>query len=305
MLHPIGFSIPSEKIVSNMPPKNKILAFLIPKKRLENRDTYIYETEEDYYQDYRDSVFALTKKKAGWDCLRHYEILAQGCIPLFENLENCPENTLTFLPKEKILEAKKYCDMLKSSKEEFGTPTILQKKYHEIAEELLAYTRNYLTTEKMADHILNISYHKNVKKILFLSGGKRFGMVPNYMRDLLLHGFKKKFGAECHDFPQVPHIYTDFENEKKLYGKGFTYTKNVLAEHRDPTKDSRVQKDIESHEYDIIIYGSVHDGTPLWDLVKNNYDPNDIILICGDDIHSPCAFQTFVKQGHHVFVREL
>ena len=46
-------------------------------------DTYIYEKERDYYDMYFNSLFALTYKKAGWDCLRHYEILANGCILYF------------------------------------------------------------------------------------------------------------------------------------------------------------------------------------------------------------------------------
>jgi len=42
-----------------------------------------YKNEKDYYQSYQNSIFALSYKKAGWDSLRHYEILMNGCIPLF------------------------------------------------------------------------------------------------------------------------------------------------------------------------------------------------------------------------------
>jgi hypothetical protein len=45
-------------------------------------------------------------KKAGWDCMRHYEILGNNCIPYFVGLEDCPKNTLANLPKELLLEAK-------------------------------------------------------------------------------------------------------------------------------------------------------------------------------------------------------
>ena len=47
---------------------------------------------------YQNSLFSLTYRKTGWDCLRHYEILASGSIPLFLDLEKCPEDTTT-LPK--------------------------------------------------------------------------------------------------------------------------------------------------------------------------------------------------------------
>jgi hypothetical protein len=31
------------------------------------------------------------QKKGGWDCLRHYEIIGNGCMPYFENIEKCPK----------------------------------------------------------------------------------------------------------------------------------------------------------------------------------------------------------------------
>lgn len=43
------------------------------------KNTYIFENEEEYYNDYKKSLFAITRKKGGWDCMRHYEILACGC----------------------------------------------------------------------------------------------------------------------------------------------------------------------------------------------------------------------------------
>ena len=79
---PISFSIPECKILKKIPEKKKLLAHIIPGRL----NTYIFSDESDYYLDYQDSVFGITCKKAGWDCLRHYEILANGCIPLFLDL---------------------------------------------------------------------------------------------------------------------------------------------------------------------------------------------------------------------------
>jgi hypothetical protein len=99
---PIHFAIPAEKIGTIRPlAKNRILAHIDPR----DRSTYIYATEHDYYQDYASSLFAYTMKKAGWDCMRHYEILANGCLPLFLGLDQCPATTLVNLPKEELLEA--------------------------------------------------------------------------------------------------------------------------------------------------------------------------------------------------------
>ena len=55
------------------------------------------------FKPYSNSIFAITNKKLGWDCLRHYEILMNGCIPLFLNIEDCPKLTLTTLPKDRLL----------------------------------------------------------------------------------------------------------------------------------------------------------------------------------------------------------
>jgi hypothetical protein len=35
-----------------------------------------------------------------------------------------------------------------------------------------------------------------------------------------------------------------------------------------------------------------------------NYNPEDIILLCGEDIHD-CNYKEFLDKGHWVFVREL
>ena len=60
MLHPITFSIPKEKLCTtqNSNTKTKILSSLIPG----DTSTYIYNTEEDYYNEYKTSYFAITQK---------------------------------------------------------------------------------------------------------------------------------------------------------------------------------------------------------------------------------------------------
>jgi hypothetical protein len=103
MIFPITFSIPNDKIVVEIPLKTKFLSNLVPG----DQTTYIYKTEKDYYNEYKKSLFATTYKKAGWDCMRHYEILACGCIPYFPNIENCPSKTMYHLPKKLIIEGNK------------------------------------------------------------------------------------------------------------------------------------------------------------------------------------------------------
>ena len=58
---------------------------------------------------YQNSIFALTYRKTGWDCFRHYEILMNGCIPFFLEIDKCPNKTLEKLPKDLLKKTlKKY-----------------------------------------------------------------------------------------------------------------------------------------------------------------------------------------------------
>ncbi len=297
MLHPITFSIPKEKICEEHIVKTKILSNLIPG----DMSTYIYNTEEDYYNEYKKSYFAMTMKKGGWDCMRHYEILANGCVPYFIGIENCPPNTMSLLPKELFIQGNKlYEEKFKGVNINDLTEEAINE-YNVLHGKLLEHTKNYLTTEKMAEYILKSANQENVSKILYLSGDTS----PDYLRCVTLHGFKQLFGDKCHDFPKIPHIYkSNSIDYKRLYGKGITYTNLIDQNLHNDNLDNSIVQDIINKYYDIIIYGSYHRGIPYYDLVSQIYNPNQIILLCGEDLHN-CNHNCIVNMGHTVFVREL
>jgi hypothetical protein len=297
MLFPITFSIPKEKICIINIQKTKILSNLIPGKT----STYIYNTEKEYYNEYQESYFAITTKKAGWDCLRHYEILANRCVPLFINIDECPINTLFLFPKKLLFEAiNLYNNTFANKKineltiEDINEYAILQNKF-------LEYTKNYLTTDKIAKYILQKTNHENINKILYLSQD----VGPDYLRCLTLHGFKSIFGSDCHDYPKIPHIYKSQNiNYANLYGKGMTYT-NLLEQYvHDSSLDTNVVNNIKNKYYDIVIYGSYHRGMPYYDLICSIYKPNEIILLCGEDLHN-CNYDYFLNKQHFIFIREM
>ena len=177
-IKPINFSIPKNKIIKeiNRKPKN-LLSPLIP-GRLE---TYIYKNEKSYNQMYQNSVFALTYRKGGWDCFRHYEILMNGCIPFHLEINKCPNKTLEKLPKDLLKEILKKYEWILSKYNPFF---IYKKKFlnikkimlflissiksneslenfihsneevFEIKNQLLNYTKNNLTTELIAKGII-------------------------------------------------------------------------------------------------------------------------------------------------------
>ena len=136
-LIPIHFAIPECKITSYKLNKTQDYGSIIP-----GYSGYKFDIEQDYYDDYNKSYFGVTMKKAGWDCMRHYEILANNCIPYFIDLDECPKNILTNLPKELLLEAKE----LVNSFDEL--------KYFNILDETFNYTKSNLTTKELAKYVL-------------------------------------------------------------------------------------------------------------------------------------------------------
>jgi hypothetical protein len=138
-LLPITFGIPTSKLA--IPNKNKIqeYATCIPGQP----ETYIFKEEQPYYEDYQKSYYGVTTKKAGWDCMRHYEILGNYCMPYFVGLENCPKNTLANLPKELLLEGRELANNFDS------------QKYFIILDEIFNYTKENLTTKNIANYILS------------------------------------------------------------------------------------------------------------------------------------------------------
>ena len=291
MLHPITFSFPEEKIISEIPIKTKLISNLIPG----NLSTYIYTNENDYYNEYRKSFFALTTKKAGWDCMRHYEIIANGCIPYFPNIEDCPQNTMALLPMGLIKEGNLLYDTYKNTTLTNLNSTDIEK-CKELIVKLVKYLRKHLTTTMMGQYILDTT-KKDVKSILFLSGET----TPDYLRCVLLHGFKSILGSRCHDYPKIPHIYKlSTIDYLALYGKGITYTNLLNPNMRDDSLDKTMEEDISNKKYDLIIYGSYHRGMPYYEKISSIYPASDIILVCGEDIHI-CDYMRWINYAFGLY----
>ena len=303
MLYPINFSFPKEKVVTNIPIKTKLLAHIIPG----DLSTYIYKNESDYYKDYQNSFFAITKKKAGWDCMRHYEIVANGCIPVFLNIEDCPKYTMVLWPKNLLTEG----NLLYNKYKDISFNKLTEKQTEEcysLIQKLLEHMREKLITYKMANYILDKTDYEKVEKILFLSGTNENALRPDYLRCMTLHGFKTLFKSKCHDYPKIPHIYKSFINTKYIdtYGNGMTYSNLLDDSLHDDNLNHKIEEDIKNKFYDIIIYGSYHRGMPFYELVNQSYKPDEIIILCGEDIHDCFSIcHEFLQKGHTMFIREL
>tara|TARA_A100001515_G_scaffold22531_1_gene17249 strand:+ start:5205 stop:6230 length:1026 start_codon:yes stop_codon:yes gene_type:complete len=175
---PIAFSIPESVVVDEVPEKTKDFATIVPSfMRHPHWATYVFDEEEKYFADYENSFYGFTCKKGGWDCLRHYEILARGCVPFFTDLEQCPDLTLFNFPKSLTISGKqiqglepclvdgsKYdpnhsfigtcMNSLCTYNHKINHSVFNKDMYYEIANELLDYTRSKLTTKYIAKYII-------------------------------------------------------------------------------------------------------------------------------------------------------
>jgi hypothetical protein len=94
-VRPISFSIPEEHLAPAEHPKTALLARHVVDPEVASvvdggKTGYVFEHEQDYFADLRSARFGVTTKKAGWDCLRHYELAASGCVPCFRDLADKP-----------------------------------------------------------------------------------------------------------------------------------------------------------------------------------------------------------------------
>lgn len=248
-LYPISFSIPEELILSYVPEKTQLFA------------AKNFDTEHEYFAEYQRSVYAHTSKGGGWDRLRHYEILANGCIPFFSDLDSLPPKTMSDFPRSLVKQG-----MLGD---------------HSIVRHLLEYTKQHLTTKCRAEYILNTLGISDVHSVLYVVNNQS----PDYLRDLTFHGFKTIFGTNCIDVEKVAYMYDSFPIEKvsKLYGKGFTYTRRIPDE---KCNRLNIEERIKEREFDIVIYGSACWGHQTYiETVMNAYEPGEIAFLCGEDGH--------------------
>jgi hypothetical protein len=100
-VRPVGFSIPSEKLRKNLPRKGKLIArhvqcdeaYKLEAVRINCKKNYAFDNEKDYYDDIASSLYAVTMKKGGWDCMRHYEIAANRTVMAFYRLAHKPRRS--------------------------------------------------------------------------------------------------------------------------------------------------------------------------------------------------------------------
>jgi hypothetical protein len=272
--------------------KKYVVSPLIPG----DKSNYLFGAGEEakYYDMYRQSMFAITQKKGGWDCLRHYEILAAGCIPIFEDLDKCPDDTLDSFPKSILKEAYRALLPWRNTEEQRTLYNIYASRLYEYAKSNCSMTANTLRFLGDMSHIyIGSSFANKNAKILMLTGHPGV----NYTRELNWIGIKRwasTVGICAMEYPPLDFLYDDFPESKlrELYGNGFTYSRRLSSELSVSMREDDLILSIQQKEWDIIIYGKVgpdemEEGSipnlPFWQHVFKRYSRDEIVFWYGGD----------------------
>jgi len=129
LTRPINFSIPAQKIRSQPIPKEFLFAkhvqcdevYKIELVRQFCQKKYVFSEEFEYYENLARSRYAVTMRKSGWDCMRHYEIAANAAVMAFYKLRDKPygsaphglvdmHNVVSFDSADELVEKIDYID---------------------------------------------------------------------------------------------------------------------------------------------------------------------------------------------------
>eukprot|EP00754_Rhynchopus_humris_P015467 Rhum_TRINITY_DN14441_c4_g1::Rhum_TRINITY_DN14441_c4_g1_i3::g.89275::m.89275 len=205
---PVQFSIPSVRFANTVAWKKEGMQFApaIPG----NKNTYQnlatkWNSEEvppddAFWSDYRHSYYCVTRKKKGWDCLRHYEILATGCVPYFVDIHRLPAATMPFFPRQLVMEAMalpgvtfhdtKEGSFLNRTAYTIDHNVFPKERYFKLAAQIQEHARRHLTSEAMAQYVLDAlaaeGGPKRAKKVLYIHH-----CYPDFLGDSLWAGFKE------------------------------------------------------------------------------------------------------------------
>jgi hypothetical protein len=152
-IRPISFSIPEEKIINDYSPdRSKDFASNIVDPEVSEKIAgsfytplgearYAFDTETAYYADIRQSRFGITTKRSGWDCMRHYEIAANGAVICFKNLDQKPSGCAPHgLHAGNCIIYRDYTDLMNQ------VAQLSEGSYKELQQNSMQWIRNYSTS---------------------------------------------------------------------------------------------------------------------------------------------------------------
>eukprot|EP00747_Dinoflagellata_sp_TGD_P099600 gnl/TRDRNA2_/TRDRNA2_167795_c0_seq1.p1 gnl/TRDRNA2_/TRDRNA2_167795_c0~~gnl/TRDRNA2_/TRDRNA2_167795_c0_seq1.p1 ORF type:complete len:272 (-),score=40.37 gnl/TRDRNA2_/TRDRNA2_167795_c0_seq1:84-899(-) len=268
--------------------------------------------------------------------MRHYEIIAAGAVPLFEDLDSMPTCVAARLPRDMLQHGQALFDEIvngsspqsianKEKDEELlhSLPANWTTSYNQLQDKLMSYAEANLTTRALAKQWMTSTRLPQGGKVLWLAS-LMFGEVKpsqpfchsDYLRDMLFHGLRRA-GTLVVDVPRLDFMYQNSSGCDHLFGNGYSYAGLLPTEDAD-VKLSRLNwKDVLAKGgFDHVIFSTtaghfiypVETFGPLSIIESGLHnDPQKTSMVFGDD--PPIGgwysdkFPEFLRRGH-IFVRE-
>tara|TARA_Y100000389_G_scaffold88106_1_gene84566 strand:- start:2966 stop:4759 length:1794 start_codon:yes stop_codon:yes gene_type:complete len=296
----INFAYPTQRFqkyntMRNSNNKEKGFSNIIPGK-----SSYGFDNEDDYINHYSQCYYAITCKKGGWDCLRHYEIIAAGSIPYFLEIDNIPNMTMKSFPKNLVKlamnlpgipsenEVKKCIE--NDTKISINYDIFDINKYNELRKDILSHFQQKCLTKTLCNKL-------NPPQTLCLFSPIVKG-PQDYQRDLLIISLLENGHNLTTNF-SIDFIFDDYKgNTLDLYGRGMTYTKCIPNQ----LKNLHTISNQINNDQGMIIFSTKSNENIL---NINNYKiPTNTVIIelDGNDEHSvnlkkhPKTFKKFIRE---------
>jgi len=278
---PISFSIPS--LIPLNPHPTQLVSPILPGY------PYSFDAETEYVTKYSEGYFALTHRKAGWDCFRHVEIMASGSVPLMPDSAEIPKFAMVHYPKNA------FTQIASKVRNADGRPS------EELRANLREFFTHHLTTKAMARYLLNTAKVPEGASVLFLD--HNLPTNPEYLSTLTAIGLKELLGVRCTIHHTSDFLYSNStRSTSQFYGRGFGYVKKLDPALRCPDHN----REISAENFDYVVIGSVTRNQELAKLVLKNFPPERIILIHGEDHPPPVEeVHSLRSSGAHVFIRSI
>lgn len=281
--------------------KRKGFAALLPSIK----HTYALNSESEYYSAYSDALFGITFKKGGWDCLRHYEIIASGTVPYFMDIDKIPNGTMDSFPKELVRRAMRLRGVPGEGEVRWhlnrGTVPEIRRDifdfdgYKALREKIMRYAGNNLLTRHMAASVVP-AYPP--RRVLVQSWSNLTDV--DYLLDLLTIGLVEN-NHEVYSIPAVKDLlYKDFSGDPAVYyGKGFTLQRSL----RRPSRSLFVtEQNASSVQFDDYIVSTKSD-TCYPPLVPGVAEAGaKVVALDGNDMGTFCPVPHVAKE---LFLREI
>ena len=338
--YPVGFGVPKSYFVDKVP-RTKSFEWmpLMPKPTPAHGAYEAAIEDEDLFREmYSQSYFAWTHARGGWDCLRHYEIIAAGSVPFFYDIDRCPRNSLGHLPKELLLKARSLpgVNHIMTHGSSYTTASSLGgvnfKKhghidathfnvtaYYELADEILAFGRKHLTAGAVVAYMLKMLGIEEPKHVLvvtrmtfdYIEATTMFGLAELGIRTTIVNAqmeYLYKMRTPDGKKPRNDRDEMLRPHYPNTYGAAFGFACRLGDTVNRPfdsnPDDGKYSADVRAGKYDLIIYAA-NPGSYRWLQEAKQAGAKVAFLQYRDGSADPDSATMHACEHGPVFVREM